>query len=216
MTQAVAYLRTSSATNVGPDKDSERRQMAACSDYAAVHGINIEMSFYDAAVSGADPVDERDAFRAMLEYCEVHGVHTMLVENAGRFARDLAVQLAGHALLKRAGIDLVPVDAPTFFTDPSPTAVMVQQILGAVAQFEKAALVAKLKHARDAKRAETGRCGGREPRPSSHKVAAATMRAAGHSLRHIAVALSAKGFSNADGRNYSPSAVSRLLDNVQP
>jgi DNA invertase Pin-like site-specific DNA recombinase len=55
------------------------------------------------------------------------------------------------------GIELVPVDAPTYFTDPSPTAELVRQILGAVSQFEKAALVAKLKHARDTKREATGR-----------------------------------------------------------
>jgi hypothetical protein len=52
----------------------------------------------------------------------------VLVENASRFARDLAVQLTGHALLLARGIELVPVDAPTYFTDPSPTAEMVRQI----------------------------------------------------------------------------------------
>src|ERR1700687_3690253 len=73
------------------------------------------------------------------------------------------VQLTGHALLRARGIELVPVDGPTYFTDPSPTAEIVRQILGAVSQFEKAGLVAKLKHGRDAKRAATGRCEGRRP-----------------------------------------------------
>ena len=72
-------------------------------------------------------------------------VGVVLVENAGRFARDLAVQLTGHALLQGTGIELVPVDAPSYFIDPSPTAELVRQILGAVSQFEKAALVAKLR-----------------------------------------------------------------------
>lgn len=35
----------------------------------------------------------------------------------------------------------------------------MRQILGAVSQFEKAALVAKLRGARDRKREATGRCG---------------------------------------------------------
>jgi hypothetical protein len=77
------------------------------------------------------------------------------------------VQLTGHALLRARGIELVPVDGPTYFTDPSPTAEMVRQILGAVSQFEKAGLVAKLKHGRDAKRAATGRCEGRRPVPEA-------------------------------------------------
>ena len=88
-------------------------------------------SFYDAAVSGADPVDMRLGFGALLAYCEAHGVSVVLVENASRFARDLAVQLTGHALLRARGIELIPADAPTYFTDPSPTAEMVRQILGA-------------------------------------------------------------------------------------
>ena len=119
--------------------------------------------FYDPAVSGADPIDTRPGFSALLDYCKTHGVGVVLVENASRFARDLAVQLTGHTLLRARGIELVPVDAPTYFTDPSPTAELVRQILGAVSQFEKAALVAKLRHAREAKRAATGRCEGRKP-----------------------------------------------------
>jgi DNA invertase Pin-like site-specific DNA recombinase len=74
------------------------------------------------------------------------------------------VQLTGHEMMKKAGIELIPVDAPDFFTDPTPTAEMVRQILGAVSQFEKANLVAKLKHARDRKRAETGRAAKAESR----------------------------------------------------
>jgi hypothetical protein len=37
----------------------------------------------------------------------------------------------------------------------------VRQVLGAIAQFEKASLVAKLKAARDRKRARDGKCEGR-------------------------------------------------------
>jgi hypothetical protein len=86
----------------------------------------------------------------------------ILVENASRFARDLAVQLAGHSLRKQRGIELVPVDAPNHFTDETPTATMVRQILGAVSEFEKAGVVHKLRVARDAKRAKTGKCEGRK------------------------------------------------------
>ena len=59
----------------------------------------------------------------------------------------------------------MPVDVPNYFTDPSPTAELVRQILGAVSQFEKAALVAKLRHARERRRATYGRCEGRKQVP---------------------------------------------------
>ena len=161
----MAYLRTSSLTNV--DGDSAERQRLATQAFAKRGGLTIEREFYDAAVSGADPVDRRPGFVALLKKrCREHSIDMVLVENTSRFARDLAVQLAGHELLLKRGIELVPVDAPTYFTDPTPTVEMMRQILGAVAQFEKASLVAKLRGARERKIAETGRCGGRKPPPA--------------------------------------------------
>jgi DNA invertase Pin-like site-specific DNA recombinase len=168
---AVAYFRTSSAANVGTEKDSEKRQAEAVKAYAATRYTIVE-TFYDAAISGADPIDARPGFVRLLDYCQEHATGVVLVENAGRFARDLAVQLTGHELLRKRGIELIPVDAPSYFTDPSPTAELVRQILGAVAQFEKAALVTKLRHARDRVKAERGRCEGRKPVPAETVAAA--------------------------------------------
>lgn len=173
---AVAYLRTSSAANVGTDKDSDKRQRDAIARYAKAHRITIVHEFYDAAVSGADPVMEREGFAAMLACLLGNGARTVLVENASRFARDLAVQLAGHALLKSHGIELVPVDAPDHFRDETPTAAMVRSILGAVSQFEKEALVSKLRKARERMKATTGRCEGRKPAPVEHVMEARRLR----------------------------------------
>src|SRR5947209_17192793 len=64
---SIAYLRTSSAANVGSDKDSDKRQRAAIASFAKAHGYRIVDEFYDAAVSGADPVAERPGFKAMLD-----------------------------------------------------------------------------------------------------------------------------------------------------
>jgi DNA invertase Pin-like site-specific DNA recombinase len=214
---AVAYFRTSSAANVGQDKDSQRRQAEAVEGYAKGRHAVVQ-TFYDAAVSGADPVDSRPGFSALLTYCEGQGVSVVLVENASRFARDLAVQLTGHALLRARGIELVPVDAPTYFTDPSPTAEMVRQILGAVSQFEKAALVAKLKGARDRKRQETGRCEGRPPVPP--EVVAEAKRLARRSpktgktrsLRAVAAELATMGHLGVSGGPYTASSIRHMLE----
>lgn len=213
---AVAYYRTSSAANVGVDKDSEHRQREAVAAYAKAHRIEIVREFYDAAVSGADPIDQRPGFSAMLEYMAGNGARTILVENASRFARDLAVQITGHELLKARGFDLAPTDAPDYFTDETPTAVMVRQILGAVSQFEKASLVAKLRRARDRKRAETGRCEGRPPVPAEAIAAAKRLarkkpKAGRLSLRRIAAELAAAGYANPTGHPYHPQSVKRML-----
>jgi DNA invertase Pin-like site-specific DNA recombinase len=60
--EAVAYIRTSSAANVGSDKDNDKRQPRAIEAFAKAAGYNIVAEFYDAAVSGADPVAEREGF----------------------------------------------------------------------------------------------------------------------------------------------------------
>jgi hypothetical protein len=44
------------------------------------------------------------------------------VESPDRFARDLAVQLAGRDMLKAQGIALVPASPPEFFLEDTPTA----------------------------------------------------------------------------------------------
>jgi DNA invertase Pin-like site-specific DNA recombinase len=149
--QAIGYMRTSSATNVGTDKDSEKRQRAAISAFAKSAGYEIVDWYYDAAISGADPVTARPGFGAMLERIAGNGVRTILVESPDRFARDLAVQLAGHNYLKQHEIVLIPTSAPDFFKESTPTAILMRQVLGAVAEFDKATTVAKLRGARDRK-----------------------------------------------------------------
>src|SRR5262249_15869003 len=80
----------------------------------------------------------------------------------------LAVQLAGHDYLRGLGLDLVPASAPDFFVEDTPTAILVRQVPGAISQFEKATLVAKLKAARDRKRERTGKGAGRKNHPRSN------------------------------------------------
>lgn len=216
---AVAYYRTSSATNVGGDKDSLKRQQDAVRAYAAAHQLEIVHEYYDAAVSGADPVMERTDFRKMLDYMLGNGARIVLVESASRFARDLAVQLAGHDMLKSKGISLVPVDAPNHFEDETPTATMVRSILGAVSQFEKEALVLKLRKARDRVRREKGRCEGnpnwvkgvRRTVPAAAVDLARVAQARGLSLRQVAAELAAAGFVNANGRAFAAQSVKRML-----
>src|SRR5689334_2015361 len=86
------YLRTSSAANVGADKDSDKRQRAAVEAFAKRAGFNIVGEYYDKAVSGADRIDRRPGFSEMLQRLAANGAKTIIVESPDRFARDLAVQ----------------------------------------------------------------------------------------------------------------------------
>ena len=223
MRKAVAYLRTSSAANVGADKDSDKRQLAAINAFASANGYEVVGVYYDAAVSGADPVTERPGFMDMLARVVSNGAKTILVESPDRFARDLAVQLAGHDLLKDMGIALIPATAPDFFTADTPTAVLVRQVLGAIAQFDKASTVAKLAAARKRRREATGKCEGRkghaELRPEvvklvkelRHVGAGRKPKGGVPSLRAVAAKLAAVGHVNERGQPYNPKSIAAML-----
>ena len=161
--QAVAYLRTSSATNIGLGKDTDQRQRLAIQAYAKRASIDLAGEYYDAAVSGADPIDQREGFAAMLQWIAATRVRTVIVETANRFARDLIIQETGYRLLKARGIDLIAADSPMAFLDDGPTSRLIRQILGAVSEFDKAMTVAKLKGARARKRKAKGWCEGGLP-----------------------------------------------------
>lgn len=237
--KAFGYMRTSSATNVGEDKDSHQRQRAAIEGWAQRNGFDVVEWFYDAAVSGADPVDARPGFAAMLAALEAprEGLGApppadadkhphpsadkkyILVESPDRFARDLIVQLTGHDLLKARGVELIATSAPTHFTEDTPTAVLVRQMLGAIAQFEKASLVAKLAAARTRKRLQTGACEGRKPLATLHPQAATLAKQLRRkkpkggtlSLRAIAQELAQSGHLNENGKPFNPRAVAELI-----
>ncbi len=209
MKKAFAYLRTSSATNTGADKDSAKRQREAIVAFAKSAGYQLAGEFNDEAVSGADAIDTRPGFAAMLAAIAGNGVRTIIVETANRFARDLIVQEVGFRQLRDAGIELIAADSPDSFSHDTPTAVMLRQILGAVAQFEKASLVAKLKGARQRKKRETGKCEGRlvSQRVADASVIARKLRSKGLSLREVSERLEKAGHLNEARRPYAPESV---------
>ena len=213
MKSAVAYYRTSSATNVGPDKDSEERQRLAVMAFAERNEIEIVDEYFDAAVSGGDPIDKRPGFSAMLRRIAGNGVRTIVVETANRFARDLMVQETGWRRLKDLGIELIAADSPNAFLDETPTAVLIRQILGAVAEFDRALLVAKLSAARERKKAATGKCGGRKSWQERNPEACATakrLRATGLTFQQVAYEMCAQGFLSETGRPLTAWTVQRM------
>jgi DNA invertase Pin-like site-specific DNA recombinase len=72
------------------------RAPAACCCPSLCQAYRFEVAdadwFYDAAVSGADPIEGREGFARLLDRIEGNGVSTVIVEGASRFARDLVVQ----------------------------------------------------------------------------------------------------------------------------
>jgi DNA invertase Pin-like site-specific DNA recombinase len=143
---------------------SERRQRAAIQGYArAGFEIADQDWFYDAAVRGADPIQGREGFAALLDRIEGNGVHTVIVEDASRFARDLVVQELGIALLAKRGVRLLTASGDDLTDSDDLGRKMMRQVAGAIMEYEKGRRVGKLRGARERKRKETGKkVGGRK------------------------------------------------------
>jgi hypothetical protein len=106
--------------------------------------------------------------------------------------------------------------SPASFLDDGPTSKLIRQILGAVAEFEKAMTVAKLRAPDDRKRRTTGKCEGRKSyaeRDAGMVALAREIKGRGGrvSLRAIATELAAKGYITPSGKPYSASAVASML-----
>ena len=221
-TKAVAYLRTSSAANVGQDKDSETRQRKAIATFAKGARFDVVEEFYDPAVSGADPIETRPGFNRLLDRIENNGVRTVLIEDASRFARDLMTQELGILSLIKLGVRVITATGDDLTDTSDPMKKAMRQIAGAFAELEKARLVAKLRGARERKRATSGRvtkegkgkCEGRKTlaERSPELIAAANALNDGRSLRQISAALAAQGFvTSKNARPFSASAVQSML-----
>ena len=160
MVKAFSYLRVSGKGQLSGDGFT--RQRAAIKGYAAANDFKIVREFREEGVSGTIETMDRAAWAEMLAVLHSNGVRTIIVEKLDRLARDLMVQEAAIADLHKNGFTLVSVAEPDLMaTDP--TRVLMRQLMGAVAQYDKSQIVAKLRGARMRMRAKQGRCEGRKP-----------------------------------------------------
>ncbi|WP_426442046.1 recombinase family protein [Bradyrhizobium genosp. P] len=220
--KAVSYLRTSSAAGVGADKDSDKRQRASIAGYAKQAGFDVVDEYYDPAVSGVDPIETRPGFAALLDRIESNGVRTVIVEDASRFARDLITQELGILALINRGVRVLTAGGDDLTDSGDPTRVMMRQIAGAFHQYEKSRLVNRLKVARDRKREENGKCGGRKTYAERDSDRDRAMLAKARelseqrprlSLRQISAALQEAGYITPKGNPYAASAVASMVRN---
>lgn len=226
--KAIAYLRTSSAANVGSDKDSDKRQRVAIEAFAKRAGLEITEEFYDQDVSGADPIESRPGFSALLDRIESNGVRTVVVEDASRFARQLIVQEAGIIALIERGVRVLTSSGDDLTETNDPFKIAMRQIAGVFAQLEKARLVGKLKAARDRKRATGVKVEGRKSYAEidatehggemialARKLRRKSPKAGRRSLREIAAELAKAGYVNQSSKPYAATAIGRMLGEIK-
>jgi DNA invertase Pin-like site-specific DNA recombinase len=213
MVKAFAYLRVSGKGQISGD--GFPRQLKAIREYAAAHDITISRVFREEGVTGTKETMDREAFAEMMTALHSNGVRTIIIEKLDRLARDLMVQEATIADLQKHGFTLVSVAEPDLMAS-DPTRILMRQLMGAVAQYDKSQIVLKLRGARMRMRAKEGRCEGRKPYGFFDGEDAViermnALRATGLGFDRIAAQMNAEGLKTRTGARWHGLVVNRIL-----
>ncbi len=213
LTKAFAYIRVSGKGQI--DGDGFPRQKAAIQAYADTHGIRIKKWFQEEGVSGTKELEDRPALQELMIALHSNGVKTVLIEKLDRLARDLMIQESIIADFQRNGFQLISVKEPDLCSD-EPTRVLLRQMMGAFAQYERSMIVLKLRAARQRARIRDGRCEGRKPfgeREGEQDTIARIQKLAdkGLNFTQIADKLNTEGLPTRANGQWFPAQVSRIL-----
>jgi DNA invertase Pin-like site-specific DNA recombinase len=195
--------------------DGFPRQLKAIKEFAAQNDISVVRIFREEGVAGTTESMDRPAWSEMMTALHGNGVRTVIIEKLDRLARDLMVQEATIADLAKSGFTLVSVAEPDLMAN-DPTRVLMRQLMGAVAQYDKSQVVLKLRGARMRKRAAEGRCEGRKPfgRDAEEQKALERMRelrVEGWAFDKIAGQLNEEGVPTRTGRRWHGVVINRIL-----
>lgn len=213
MTKAFAYLRVSGKGQV--DGDGFERQLAAIKAYAKANDIAIADVYREEAITGTMDSFDRPAWIAMTTAILANGVRTIIVEKCDRLARSAGIQEYILMDMQRRGIRVLSADAADLETD-DPMRILFRQVVGAIAQYEKAMIVLKLRGARQRIKAREGRCEGRKPygtREGERDIIAIMhgWTRVGHGYDEIARLANARAIPSRSGKPWRGSTVRTIL-----
>ena len=160
---AVGYLRVSSKGQIrGHGFDRQRDEIRR---HAKKAGYDV-IEWYKEAYTGTE--EHRPEFIRMVEDLLTNGCRTIIIECMDRFGRRSMVSEQLLALLIRKDIAMISAMTGQCITEDvqdenDPWKKFIVQIQSNFAELDKRLLVRKLRKAREAKKAKTGRCEGRKP-----------------------------------------------------
>lgn len=224
--RAIGYVRVSS---------QEQRygrglgtQEAAIRAYCKQIGLRLVSVARDKAKSGSNGLDTRVGLAEALRACEAGSADVLVVDDYSRLARDLILQETTIQQLAAAGVKVVSVTEPEGEGDQH-TRDLIRQVLGAVNQYNRAVIRAKMEAGRARAVAEGRRGQGAPPYGyraengalvpvDSEQAVLAQLRqwqAEGLPLAEMARRLNEAGKSSRRGR-WHPTSVSRALARSEP
>jgi DNA invertase Pin-like site-specific DNA recombinase len=220
MPSAVAYMRCSGRGQV--DGDTWDRQMAAIRACAESQGLEIIHEYREEAVSGKLDEESRPAFQSMIADLLANGCRTIIIESLDRLARQYDIQQQLATYMASKGLSLISANTGENITaalmgDPMRRALV--QIQGIFAELDKNMLIAKLRAARQRKKAQTGRGEGIYPfghdpkRPEEKEVLALILHLEDGYMNsdELATHLNEKGFPSRSGQPWRGSTLRKLI-----
>lgn len=219
-----SYIRVSSKGQIsGEGPDRQRDTIEAWARIPPAHALVGE--FFE-AVSGTVEGMGRPEFSAMVEaiVCRrINGetIDGIVVERLDRLARDLMVQ---EVLLKQCRENKIKVfsadrgDTVDQASDEGdPTRTLIRQVMGALAQWDKSQTVLKLRKAREAIAAKTGKpCGGGTPYGATpqEQVVLKMLKVfvtPDHTLKQVARMLNFEGFKTRGGFSWTEHSALKVM-----
>lgn len=218
----IGYLRVST------DKQAEHGlglavQERAIRAWAKAEGHKILAWYRDEGISGSNGLDTREGLAEAFRELESGQADGLVVYRLDRLARKLASQETWIERLEQRGRKVLSVTEPEYGEDETRT--FVRQVLGAVAEYERAVINRRMQSGR-ALKAERGGYAYGSPAYGLKAVAGeltadeaeqrgiariSELKAAGASVRQIAAALNSEGLPTKRGGQWQPESVARVV-----
>ena len=221
-TKVIGYTRVSTAEQV--DGFGLDVQEAAIRAYCKAEDLRLVAMVSDEGQSGSNGLDDRLGLAEGLARIEKGEAAALVVYRLDRLARDLLLQETIHARLEAGGAAVLSISEPSVDGDDA-TRVLVRQLLGGIAQYERAVIRGRMMAGKAAKVARGGYGGGRPPYgfkadggdlvPDAIEAEVvaliAEMRSIGHSYREVAQALAERGVTTRTGSAWNPNQIRRIV-----
>ncbi len=229
MEKTAGYIRVST---VGQAEDGHglANQAEAIREYCAANSYGLVRLYEERGVSGGNGIEGREELPLLLADLEAGEFDGVVIVRLDRLARDLMLQENILSDIRKRGGELVSIAEPDLCSDDS-TRTLIRQIMGAIAEYEKKLIVARLAGGRRRKVRQGGYAGGwlplgykaegkgREARVAIDPTEAEIVQrifaeyAKGRSMRRIGEGLEADGITTRRGGKWAAATVGAILSN---
>jgi DNA invertase Pin-like site-specific DNA recombinase len=224
-----AYLRVSTDRQADEGLGLDVQETSIKS-WARAHAHRVVAWTRDEGISGSNGLEDRVGLLEALDAVRGKRAPGLVVYRLDRLARDLILQERLLAEVRQAGGDVFSTSAAecAYLTDDpdDPSRKLIRQILGGVAEYERAMIALRLRSGRRRKRELGGyadgappfgwRAEGRELVPDGDEQRALRrvqqLHAEGQSLREIAATLTSEGIKPKRSDRWHPQSLKRILD----